>query len=68
MMSYSLMALFRTFLLQEKTQKRFSILRYRTFKINASFKIALYKKRKLGFDGYWNYSKAYDFKFDISDE
>jgi hypothetical protein len=75
MISYNLMALFRTFVLQEKTQKTLSTLRYRTFAIGAYFekingnmvlKIALNKKRRAWFDGLWNYSKAYDFKFDIS--
>ena len=46
MMSYSLMALFRTFVLQEKTQKRFSILRYRTFIISDNFEIFLSKVLK----------------------
>lgn len=49
------MALFRTFVLQEKTQKTLSTLRYRTFVIGAYFekindklvlKIALSKKRR----------------------
>ncbi len=35
MIAYNLMALFRTFVLQEKTQKTLSTLRYRTFAIGA---------------------------------
>ncbi|MDQ6904500.1 MAG: hypothetical protein M3139_16030 [Bacteroidota bacterium] len=55
MIAYNLMALFRTFVLQEKTQKTLSTLRYRTFAIGAYFeklngklvlKIALSKKRR----------------------
>jgi IS4 transposase len=37
MIVYNLMALFRTFILQEKTQKTLSILRCRTFAIGAYF-------------------------------
>jgi len=35
MIGYNLMSLFRTFLLQEKTQKTLSTLRYRTFAVGA---------------------------------
>ena len=38
MIAYNLMALFRTFVLQEKTQKTLSTLRYKTFVIGAYFK------------------------------
>jgi hypothetical protein len=57
MIAYNLMALFRTFVLQEKTQKTLSTLRYRTFAIGAYFeklndklvlKIALSKKEGRG--------------------
>ncbi len=67
MIAYNLMALFRTFVLQEKTQKTLSTLRYRAFAIGAYFeklngklvlKIALSKKRRQWFSGLWNYSKA----------
>lgn len=53
MIAYNLMSLFRLFVLQEKTQKTLSTLRYRTFAIGAYFeragdtlklKIALTKK------------------------
>ena len=37
MIAYHLMALFRTFVLQEKTQKTLSTLRYRTFAVGAYF-------------------------------
>ena len=55
MTAYNLMSLFRLFVLQEKTQKTLSTLRYRTFAIGAYFertgdtlklKIALTKKRR----------------------
>jgi hypothetical protein len=75
MFSYNLMSLFRLFVLQEKTQKRLSTLRYRTFAIGAYFekvndklvlKIALNKKRRAWFSGLWNYSKEYKFPFQFS--
>ena len=53
MIAYNLMSIFRIFVLQEKTQKTLSTLRYRTFAIGAYFekvndtlklKIALTKK------------------------
>ena len=70
MIAYNLMALFRMFVLQEKTQKTLSTLRYRTFAIGAYFekvndklvlKIALNKKRRAWFLGLWNHSKTFDF-------
>lgn len=72
MIAYNLMALFRTFVLQEKTQKTLSTLRYRTFAIGAYFeklndklilKIALSKKRRAWFSGLWNYSKTFEYPF-----
>jgi uncharacterized membrane protein YbhN (UPF0104 family) len=75
MIAYNLMALFRTFVLQEKTQKTLSTLRYRTFAIGAYFeklngklvlKIALSKKRRQWFSGLWNYSKDFDYPFQFS--
>jgi hypothetical protein len=75
MIAYNLMALFRTFILQEKTQKTLSTLRYRTFAIGAYFeklngkivlKIALSKKRRAWFSGLWNYSKTFDYPFQIT--
>jgi len=75
MIAYNLMALFRTFVLQEKTQKTLSTLKYRTFAIGAYFekvnnqlvlKIALNKKRREWFSGLWNYSKAFDYPFVFS--
>ncbi len=75
MIAYNLMSLFRMFVLQEKTQKTLSTLRYRTFAIGAYFekvndklvlKIALNKKRRRWFSGLWNYSKEYNFPFQLS--
>jgi hypothetical protein len=75
MIAYNLMALFRTFVLQEKTQKTLSTLRYRTFAIGAYFekvngklvlKIALNKKRRVWFSGLWNYSKVFEYPFVFS--
>ena len=72
MIAYNLMALFRTFVLQEKTQKTLATLRYRTFAIGAYFekvndklvlKIALNKKRRDWFSGLWNYSKVFEYPF-----
>ena len=69
------MSLFRIFVLQEKTQKTLSTLRYRTFAIGAYFekvndrlvlKIALNKKRRAWFSGLWNYSKEFNFPFKFS--
>ena len=69
------MSLFRMFVLQEKTQKTLSTLRYRTFAIGAYFekvndrlvlKIALNKKRRAWFSGLWNFSKEYIFPFQFS--
>jgi hypothetical protein len=75
MIAYNLMSLFRTFILQEKTQKRLSTLRYKTFAIGAYFekindklvlKIALNKKRRAWFSGLWNYSKTFEYPFVFS--
>lgn len=64
MIAYNLMSIFRLFVLQEKTQKTVSTLRYRTFAIGAYFekvgdtlklKIALTKKRRKWFAGLWDY-------------
>ena len=75
MIAYNLMSLFRTFVLQEKSQKTLSTLIYRTFAIGAYFekqndklvlKIALNKKRRSWFGGLWNYSKTFNYPFEIS--
>jgi len=75
MIAYNLMSLFRTFVLQEKTQKTLSTLRYRTFAIGAYFekingklvlKIALNKKRRAWFDGLWNHAKIFNYPFAFS--
>jgi hypothetical protein len=64
MIAYNLMSIFRMFVLQEKTQKRLSTLRWRTFAIVAYFQkingnivlmIALTKKRRRWFEDLWNY-------------
>ena len=58
------MSIFRIFVLQEKTQKTLSTLRYRVFAIGAYFektndtlklKISLVKKRRKWFAGLWDY-------------
>ncbi len=55
MIAYNLMSIFRLFVLQEKTQRTLSTLRYRTFAVGAYFekagdtlklKIAPTKKRR----------------------
>lgn len=75
MIAYNLMSLFRMFVLQEKTQKTLSTLRYRTFAVGAYFekvndklilKIAINKKRRKWFSGLWNYSNVFDFSFKLS--
>ena len=75
MLAYNLMALFRTFVLQEKTQKRLSTLRYRTFAVGAYFekvndklvlKIALNRKRRAWFSGLWNHAKTFEYPFVFS--
>ena len=72
MIAYNLMSLFRMFVLQEKTQKTLSTLRYRTFAIGAYFekvndrlvlKIALNKKRRAWFSGLWNFTHEFKFPF-----
>jgi len=75
MIAYNLMALFRTFVLQEKTQKTLSTLRYRTFAIGAYFekvndklvlKVALNRKRRAWFSGLWNHAKVFEYPFVFS--
>jgi len=69
MVAYNLMSIFRIFVLQDKTQRTLSTLRYRTFAIGAYFekvgetlklKIALTKKRRKWFVGLW------DFQIDLN--
>lgn len=64
MIAYNLMSVFRLFILQEKTQKTLSTLRYKVFAIGAYFqkskdtiklKVALHKKRRKWFLGIWDY-------------
>ena len=75
MIAYNLMSLFRMFVIQEKTQKTLSSLRYRAFAIGAYFekingklvlKIALNKKRRAWYIGLWNTSESFDFPFQIA--
>lgn len=75
MIAYNLMSLFKQFVLQEKTQKRLSTLRYRTFAIGAYFekvndqivlKIALVKKRRKWFTALWNQSQNFNYPFSIA--
>jgi len=72
MIAYNLMAIFRMFVLQEKTQKHLSTLRYRTFAIGAYFekvkgklvlRIALTKKRRKWFESLWDYPIQFPFHF-----
>ena len=69
MIAYNLMSVFRLFVLQEKTQKTLSTLRYRVFAVGAYFekinntlklRISLVKKRRKWFAGLW------DFPLDLS--
>lgn len=62
MVAYNLMALFRQFILNSKTQNTLSTLRYKTFAIGAYFekindkyilKLALHQKRREWFTGLW---------------
>ena len=64
MIAYNLMSIFRLFVLQEKTQKTLSTLRYKAFAIGAYFQksknkikltIALHKKRRKWFLDIWDY-------------
>ncbi len=64
MIAYNLMAIFKLFVLQEKTQKTLATLRYKVFAVGAYFekigdtlklKIALTKKRRKWFTGLWDY-------------
>lgn len=75
MIAYNLMSLFRIFVIQEKTQKTLSTLRYRAFAIGAYFekcngklvlKIALNKKRRAWFSGLWNTSETIELPFHFS--
>jgi Transposase DDE domain group 1 len=75
MLSYNLMALFRLFVLQSKTQHTLSTLRYKTFAIGAYFekigdqftlKLALNMKRREWCKGLWNQSNSVSFPFQFS--
>jgi hypothetical protein len=71
MIAYNLMSIFKLFVLQEKTQKTLSTLRYRVFSVGAYFekvgdtlklKIALTKKRRKWFAGLWDYPLDLSYK------
>jgi len=75
MLSYNLMALFRQFILQSKTQHTLSTLRYKTFAIGAYFekvgdqfilKLALNMKRREWCKGLWNQSNTVKFPVQFS--
>lgn len=75
MLAYNLMALFRQFILQSKTQHTLSTLRHKTFAIGAYFekvkdkyvlKMALNTKRRAWFSGLWNQSQTFDLPFVFS--
>jgi hypothetical protein len=77
MLAYNLMALFRQFILQGKTQQTLSTIRYKTLAIGAYFekvhdqyvlKLALNLKRREWFSGLWQQAKAFSlpFKFSIA--
>ena len=68
MMAYNLMSLFRQFIINSKTQKRLSTLRFETFAIGAYLikegrdiilKLSLTLKRREWFTGLWNSSKIF---------
>lgn len=72
MIAYNLMSIFRMFVLQEKTQKTLTTLRYRVFAIGAYFtkvkdrlvlNIALNKKRRHWFNGLWDYDIDFPLQF-----
>jgi len=72
MISYNLMSIFRMFVLQEKTQRTLTTLRYRVFSIGAYFtrvknhlvlNIALHKKRRKWFKGLWDYDINFPAQF-----
>jgi hypothetical protein len=72
MIAYNLMYIFRMFVLQEKTQRTLTTLRYRVFAIAAYFtkvkgqlvlNIAPYKKRRHWFNGLWDYDINFPVQF-----
>jgi hypothetical protein len=72
MIAYNLMSIFRMFVLQEKTQRTLTTLRYRVFAIGAYFtkikgrlvlNIALHKKRRHWFSGLWDYDINFPVQF-----
>ena len=72
MIAYNLMSIFRMFVLQEKTQRTLTTLRFRVFAIGAYFtkikgrlvlNIALHKKRRHWFNGLWDYDIIFPVQF-----
>ena len=72
MIAYNLMSIFRMFVLQEKTQRTLTTLRYRVFSMGAYFtkvnnylvlNIALNKKRRKWFKGLWDYDIHFPVQF-----
>lgn len=70
MMAYNLMSLFRQYIMNSKTQKRLSTLRFETFAIGAYLikegrdvilKHSLVLKRREWFTGLWNNSRSFSF-------
>lgn len=64
MFAYNLMSVFRIFVLQDKTQRTLSTLRYRVFAVGVYFekvndtlklKILLIKQKRKWFDSLWDY-------------
>lgn len=75
MIAYNLMALFRQFIIQSKTQSTLTTLRYKTLAIGAYFekvndrfilKMALHQKRREWFTGLWDNTKSFQTPFIFS--
>lgn len=75
MLAYNLMAIFRQFILNGRTQQTLSTLRHKTFAIGAYFeksngkfilKLALNRQRRKWFSGLWHQSKAFQTPFAYS--
>jgi len=75
MLAYNIMALFRQFILNSKTQHTLSTLRYKAFAIGAYFekikgkyvlKMALHQKRREWFTGLWNNTNEINLPFVFS--
>jgi hypothetical protein len=75
MLAYNLMAMFRQFVLQSKTQHTLSTLRYKTFAIGAYFekvkgkvilRLSLNLKRREWFNGLWEEGKKQEIPWKLS--